>query len=328
MSRKRKTNKTFIISTTLVVLFLVGIAFILIKLVIDSKWDGKSRFSIILDSDPLILFSTQPENSSATFLMIPANTILDVPFGYDNYVAQSIFKLGNLDKKRSGGLLLTKSIENTFGILTDGFIAQKSGEKFVFMKDVSDLSRVKKAYFSLGAVLSNFYKIPFMANYISTNISPFDLIKFWVVVRNLRVDQINIIDLSQSQVLRSENLEDNTQVKPVDEDLFDQIYKTDFHDQKIRMQDASIEVVNTSDRDGIATQFGRILEHLGVNVVAKNSINLAENRFSCLIEVKNKELFSSIIVSKVAGHFKCTKKIATENGIADIKIILGEDFLR
>lgn len=327
MARKRKLSAAVIRRMILVTVILLVAAVTFYLIAADSKWDGKRRYTVILDGDPLVLFSSQPGNFDATILLIPGDTMLEVPFGYNQYNAQSVFKLGNLDRKRGGGMLLSKSIENTFGILTDGFIAQKSNDKYTLLQNASQLGQIKKTYFSIWTILTRFYKIPFFFQNIQTNISFSDLIKLWMAVRGLRLDQISLMDLSESPVLKSDILPDQTSVNLVDEELFDQLFISKFHDQNIRLQNAAIEVVNATAQDGIASKFSRILQHLGGNVVAKTSTTVSDTKFNCIIEIGKKEYASSMIVKRLVDYYKCSIKQAENTGVADIKVILGEDFL-
>ena len=116
--------------------YFIAVLFLLTGLVIlqilgNRIWDGKSRFTILMqnisestkaDQKNLIIFSIEPAKSRAIFLLIPANTMLDLPYGYDTYPAFSIYQLGELDQNRGGGLLLSKSIETTFGVVVDGYL--------------------------------------------------------------------------------------------------------------------------------------------------------------------------------------------------------------
>lgn len=296
------------------------------KLIQQSKWDGLRRFTLVIDSDPLYIFSIEPATSNAVIVLIQSNTILEVPYNYNGYQAKAIYPLGKLDTKRSGGQLLIKSIENTFGVFTDGFIAAKGNKSIVLPQNPDKIYEFKKNNFSAVSFLSSLLRI-FTAEKLTTDISRLDLIRLWNSVHNLRADQINVINLDRTGILKDERLPDGTMVKTVDKDLFDLSLQTNFQDQKIRTQNITIDIVNAADKQSVATQFSRMLMHLGAKTVATSTADSLKD-LNCKIYIFEKRLFSSIIVSRILNTYKCGIKQTNDRGISDMKIILGEEFVK
>ena len=87
-----------------------AVVFIVIRLVVSSRWDGNRRFSVVIDGDPLVIFSIEPSTKQAFFVSVPTDTILNVPYGYSTYPAGAVYQLGRLDSQRGGLKLLAKSI--------------------------------------------------------------------------------------------------------------------------------------------------------------------------------------------------------------------------
>lgn len=300
--------------------------FMVFKEIRLSKWDGQRRFTVVVDSDPLYLFSIEPNTNTASVVIIPSNTTLDVPFNYNKYQAKAIYSLGNLDAKRSGGKLLAKSMENTFGVFTDGFIAAKGDNKFSVPSEADKIYMLKKNNFSAVSLFTSFIRIITGDNFTS-DLSRMDLIKLWYSIHNLRSDQITIVNLAKIDILSDEKLPDGTMVKIFDKDLFDLTLQTNFQDQKIRMQNVTIDIVNAANMQNVATQFGRTLMHLGAKVVSKSTAE-SLNKLNCKIYFFDKRLLSSIIVSRMLNTYKCSVEETKEAGIADLKIVLGEDFIK
>lgn len=291
-----------------------------------SKWDGQRRFTVIVDSDPLYLFSIEPSTNNATIVTIPSNATLDVPFNYNKYQAKAIYSLGNLDAKRGGGKLLAKSIENTFGVFTDGFIASKKDNKFTVSYEPDKIYTFKKNYFSAVSLFPSFFRI-FTGDSFMTDLSHIDLIRLWFSIHNLRGDQITIVNLTKSNILSDEKLPDGTIVKIVDKDLFDLSMQSYFQDQRVRLQNVTIEIVNAASRQNVAAQFSRMLMHLGANVIAKSTTESLKN-LNCKINIFDKRMLSNIIVSRILDTYKCGMETTKEVGITDIKIVLGEEFIK
>lgn len=298
-----------------------------IKIIRDGTWDGKRRFTVVLDGSPIILFSIEPISRQAVLVPIPENTMLDVPYGYSTYPASAVFRLGSLDPKRSGGKLLSKSMENTFGVLVDGFFAQKGGDRYIFPVQSSTLPKFKKEYFSLTSAVSALFKFQAVSGNLATNLSIIDILRLWNSVRSLRADQINVIDLAKNNALRDGRLADGTTVKILDRDALDKVLFPDFQDQPVRMQNITVEVVNATDTEKVAGQFSRILQNMGGSVVATTTAKEAAD-YNCKILLSRRQLRSSIIVDRLERSYRCTVEEDSGVRVADLKIVLGGGFIK
>lgn len=327
MRQKRKIDSSRIFRRILIAaIFLVGV-FLVFKLVAGGKWDGDRRFTIVVDGEPLLLFSIAPNEKQAILITIPSNVILDVPYGYSTYPAGAVWQLGNLDKKRVTGELLTKSIENTFGVVVEGFIASHPPTKFSFPTTEEKLINLKKTYFSLSHLLPTIFKLSAVSSRIVTNLSQLDILRLWVAIRSLRSDEITMIDIRQAHVLTDERLPDGTVVATINQDLLDQLTSTRFQDNLVRMQNVSLEVVNATETEKVASQFSRILQNLGANVVVKSTSTEKESG-KCKVIVAHRALLSSIIVERLKKFYACQVEEGKPSSVADIKIVLGEGFIK
>ena len=299
-----------------------------IKTILAGIWDGKSRFTIVVNSSPLVLFSIEPNTNQATLLIIPPNTILDVPYSYNTYPAYSVFALGDLDAQKGGGKLLSKSIENTFGVMVDGFIAARRNDtKFTLSSQSDELFKLKKDYFAIHGFPNLFLKFLKLDKKIVRNISLIDAMRVWLSLRNLRNDRIAIIFLDRDNTLTDEKLPDGSMVKILNKELFDQTVALNFQDRQVRLQNLSIEVVNATGKEKIAGQFSRVLQNLGANVVVKSTAPTNEN-FNCQVYVTSKGLLSSIITKRLEKYFQCSILKTVEKGVSDIKVVLGKEFIK
>lgn len=325
MKRKRKIDFKILFRRIFVLFLILATTFAGFKFVSGGIWDGNRRFTVVMDADPPIVFSVEPVTKQATVLTIPPQTILEVPFGYSSYPAGKVFDLGNLDKKRGGGKLLSAAVANTFGVVVEGFVGTRGETKFFF--DSKRIAEFKKTYFSLTGLLPSLFKVSGESKNIVTDLSIIDILRLWNAVRMLRSDQITVIDLRQTGALVDEKLPDQTAVFKINEDLLDEYLSSKFQDQYVRLQNVSIEIINASEREKIASQFGRILQHLGANVITKSTAAQKEN-IACRIEVSEKRFISTIIVDRLTKFYRCQVFEGKGGGVADIKIILGEEFLK
>ncbi len=294
-------------------------------------WDGESRFTIALNADPVTIFSIEPTSHKAVLITIPSNTIFDVPYGYGDYLASSIFRLGALDKKRGGGVLFSKSVENSLGIMVDGYVSLKQETLSFPLKTAEDIRLVKSNYFSyikLPAILWGALTPTY-----ETNLSFLDLIALFFKIKSLRSDQIELINIGELSLLSDRKLPDGAEVKIIDDEIFDSALNDNFQDISIRKELVSFQVVNATDKDQLATQIGRILKNSGINVVSKTTAPKTES-YLCKLKIFEKKALSSLVVRKVAGHYNCqiednsNKSEAGETNTADVKLFLGEGFIQ
>lgn len=327
---KRKKQKIDLLRTCRIIFtaaIFLAVLFFVISTIRESAWDGTRRFTVVVDADPLLLFSIEPISHQAVLVIIPANALIDVPFGYSTYPARAVFRLGTLDPKRGGGKLLSKGIENTFGVAVDGFFASKNENRFMFPSQSEKLLSLKKSYFSLLSVLPDLVNFQVLSKNLVTNLSAADIAKLWIAVHDLRSDQIAIINLDQSSVATNEKLPDGTLAKVINQDMVDQMVSSDFQDQLVRLQNVSVEVVNATDVGKVASQFSRILQNMGANVIMKSTATQAE-QFNCKIFVARKDLMSSIIIDRLTKFYNCATGSGQNSSVADIKVVLGEEFIQ
>ncbi len=299
-------------------------------------WNAADRVSIILESRSvkdaggikLDLFSYDPKLKQAVILTIPENTMLDVPFGYETYQASSVYKLGELDKKKGGGRLLAKSVENTFGVVLDGFYVFDDNIYPMLPQNKNEVIEFKRKYFSLFGLFSNMSSLFTNFHNIDTNFSFLDKLHLWNALRQLRLDQITVYDLDKIKLLTDTKLPDNTTVKIVDKDLYDAFFDGVYYDSAIRAEKITVEVVNATGQERVASQFARLMEAVGSKVIIKSTADKEED-YTCKLYLNSDKLKLSSIVAKLKTVYKC--KIATDQNDssihADIKVILGRGYL-
>lgn len=337
--RFRKKTK---ISSNRVLKAILWIFFLLIFTVLTKPfwqkniWNGTNRVSLVLESwsakDPsdvrLAVFSYDPMQTRALYLTIPENTMLDVPFGYETFQASSVYKLGELDRKRGGGRLLDKSIQNTFGIVLDGFYVFDVNAFSKLPQNQSEVIELKKKYFSWSGLLTGMGSL-FNNQSIDTNISFTDKLHLWNTLRRLRLDQIAVYNPDKMGLLTDIKLPDNTTVKIVDKDLYDAFFDEYFYDSPVRAEKITIEIVNATSQERVASQFSRLMEGLGANVIIKSTADKEED-YNCMLYLNAEKLKRSSIVSKLMTIYKCNIGSDNDNTLvqADLKVILGKGYLQ
>ena len=299
------------------------------------SWNGKDRLTVVLQNVSgenkteeyrLAVISIEPSQEKGNYLYLKPNFLLDIPYGYKTYPVYSIYKLGRLDKTRGGEKLIKSSIETTLGIKTDRYLlfTDKNGPELPDRKE--SFNKFKHDNLTI------FSGFPFLAGLysgrVSTDMTLIERIRFFWEMRNLRIDQIKYIDPSVSVASREELLPDNSRMYSLDRDLFDNLIKNDFTDIRVRKEDYTLEVQNATGQEKIASQFSRILDHMGAHVVFKTT-SKDINRNICLLRFSNNTGRESYVSRILKADYKCQES-KEGNGVsqADIQVIIGEGFLK
>lgn len=338
--RRKATFKTagFIRSFFLIVLlfFIACALFFSYQLWGIKHWDGASRFTFVVyqttplsvvDDSPIILFTIEPASSRAFYLRIPSDAILNVPYGYEMYKSLAVYRLGELDKTRGGGRLLSRSVSNSFKVFVDGYAVLKSGDLYPFPQNAEQVKSLKSKYFSFFSIFSLIQSYFIPKEKLDSSLSLGDRFRIWNAIRTLRSDQIVVKDLSMSDIVSDTKLADGSIVRSIDQELLDLLITDNFQDTKIRSSVASIEVVNATEFTGLASTLSTMLSHLGAHVISK--VNAQQNQKSaCVIRGSDADSLKIALVKKMIAMYSCT--IDTHymvNAQSDIQITLGSDFL-
>lgn len=330
----RKLRLVKAIIAIIVLFILLGTIFSFIK---SSRWDGQRRFTIIVasqieadkvENSPLVLFSIEPRTNRALLLTIVPETILEVPFGYGEYKAASVFHLGELDKTGNGGYLLKKTIEETLSIAADGYVISNNLSYLSKIHTYEDVRGIKSKYFTYSSLLFKLPQIFTNYNRVKSDIAFYDQLKLVLAIASLRTDQIEFLPLTGERLVKSQILADGTEVKAINYEIVDSFLADRFQDKLIREEEVTIEVVNSTGATGEANNFTRILTHLGADVIFKSSQD-RQLSSSCIILLADRSFSSSEIVKRMKLIYNCELSGTQEEVIhSDIKIILGRDFIR
>lgn len=142
----------------------------------DSKnytWDGEFNLNFVVWGGGVSLVSYNPKEREVTIINIPDETYMEVPFGFGEWQARSIYELGQ-GSERGGANLLKKSVSSLFGIPVDGFSSE-------------------------NLVDTPITKIPS----IRTDLTLWELIRLKGSLLQIRFDKIKRFDLEEFMVLET-----------------------------------------------------------------------------------------------------------------------------
>ncbi len=276
-------------------------------------WDGTRRLNIIVNTNPLYLLSFENQDRELTVVTIPLESYLPVTSGYGDYKAGSIFTLGNLDKKIGGGLLLSGTISNTFGLPIDGYI-DLNGKKLAF----SQIFTPQK----LWEINTDKFT---RRKGINTDLDPSTLNRFLVAVMNLRTDQIKIYNLDELSVTERYLLPDKTEIRKIDTNKLDKLMEDKFREYEIVEENVSVAIYNAGTKSGVAYGVARIISNIGGKVVVVGNAD-EKIKDECQIGGMPKD---SATYKRLKYIFDCVEaEMPPTKKVSDIFLYIGEGYNR
>lgn len=291
----------------ILILFLLFFLFWQSRKSIFNKFD---RINIVFNTIPITVLSLAKNNETA-IILLPQNTMVDAVFGFGKYQAGKIFALDKQEKAKLKIAVL--SFRQNLGMPID-FAVDFSGLKmFEDEKEAGKIEMVRKIK-NLIASMTFFQK---------SDISLFDKIFIFTAVNNLKPAGINYLDLLNIYALQKNSLADKTVVYDIDFEILNQEVKKIVSEEKIVTEKQTIEILNGTDRFGLAEKASAVVENIGGNV-----INLANHKpvlgVNCFIYINNGQL-DSYTAKRLQSVFHCSKMLKNlPDSRSDISLVLGE----
>lgn len=314
---KKKTQLALIILGLLLALLLMSQIFSFTRLIhhpLRSKepaknytWNGEFNLNLVFRTKPLSLASYNPKEKRITIIVIPDETLIDVPFGFGRWQLRSVYDLAE-GSSFSGERLIKQSISSFLGIPVDGI----SSDNLV------DLLR--RNLFSGVTLLPK----------LQTDLTLLELARLKIGLLGVRFDKIKQIDLSPLNVLEIEKLADGTEIFIADPVRLDSIL-SDFAEPNVRSEHLSVAVFNATEKPLLAQRAKRIIENLGGVVIAtQNAPGSLDKSYVDGEKSKTLDRLRQIFDLDCLKDPKCDKIPASDLGLAasraQIIVVLGKDF--
>lgn len=296
---------------------LVAVGFKAVSLLREGRWDGKSKLTIAINSEPILIASFNPAEKTFNLLAIPGNTYIKTIHGYGLYRAETLWKLGEVEKLK--GELFAGSLQEFFGVPIDGWltIADK-GLAPLKLPNLGDNLAIKK--FFLESVWDS------IKDCSQTNLTSWDLIRLWWGTKGIRLNKINLVELEKTNLISKTTLPDGEFVWEVNLTLSDQLLNKLFSDRKITGENLPIAIYNGTTYSGLANQASRIVSNIGGQVVKVG--DKPEKLESCQLRTTEVN-FKKYTSQKLLKIFQCQYQgLETGDEQAEIILILGNDYGR
>lgn len=267
----------------------------------DSRLGRFDRFNLVLIAKPLTLLSVDLTGKTAMAVTFPDNLyISELAYGYGGYGAAAIYAVGQLDKR--GGETVAETVADYLGIPVDGYIY----DPVTLPKDV------KSFFWGLDSLVGG-----------RSNLNILDrgrLAFFILQIRPDRIKRVALADFAEPLVLA-----DGSMAISAEKEVLDSKLQGDFTESRVRNEAFRLEMINSTSVLGLGNRASRILTNIGANVV---NVGTTEGLISgCQIQASSKAR-SSMTVARVANIFSCQIVSGSDQGRAEIVVLLGQDYAR
>lgn len=317
-------------------IFIIAFAIATGMIMQKSRWDGVGQYGVLVmtnhpnqSAKSLAFLIVRGKENTATLMPLPDTLLVETLHGYGQYKASSLFGLAELEK------------------LPPTFVKQTLG--FQFGVSVQDLIEVRLQRDQQSNPQSSQPMTPSTLQQMfaqsllfraPSSLSYFDRYRLWKFFGSMRKDQLSIIDVLSSslvkpvdqtpkdQTQKDKRLTNETWYVP-DFLKFDALTHSLFADPDLRKEDKAIAVINTTGETRLATRVARALNLMGYDVVniAQTSNAIAKTR----LDLEQKELLSTKTTQTLQTFFSLgTKEVSVSQQHAleyraDIVLFLGMD---
>lgn len=284
--------------------------FIVLSLV---RVSPSGRMTVLVASDPVVVWSWDSEGQSSVIVAIPADTAVSAVRGYGQYPLSSLWRLGGIDHREQA--ILPQTASETLGVSIPWYIGFSPSELVRASDPQSILSRV----FSPAAIPS------FLRGTLTTNMSFVTYLQFVRALGSVSDGKTKRLDIDRSNVLVESQLPDGSKVQTIDPDRLELFVGDSFEEARVRSEALRVAVLNATRVPGLADRFARFVARLGATVilVGNSDQNLAD---TCLVIGSQSRLTGStaVAIKKISG---CKTSASTEgDGRADLTVLVGEGY--
>lgn len=293
----------------------------------EFNWGGKGRLNIVVKADKLYLLSFDPGAEFLDIVKIPDQAYLQLPLGFGQWQASSVYGLGQSEKPAIGATLLKKTMTTSLGIPVDNYLI------------INDQIKVKPFEETLETIRQNPTDGLALLVNSKTDLTPLEYGKLWWRLRGLRGDKIKMTDLMRGDSTSWLLLSDGSRVLNLNQDRLDQFIQNNLIDSKLRDEGLTIGVFNGTKHSGMAEKVAREISNMGGRVIftTNSPVKIRETavfgRDSSYTSDRLSQIFAPRCARKsgLFGLFgsrtNCSSVLTgVESSRADINVVVGDDF--
>lgn len=267
-------------------------------LILNSRLGDVERINVVIANPAVYLVSVDSVSHAAVVVKFPGDLYMpEVAHGYGQYPIDKVYAAGQLDKR--GGQTLQQTVTNYVGVPVSGYV--------VGNRNFTDL----RSYFlSPDFMLKD-----------QSDLNLWERVSLARAVASVRFDKVTKFDLADQAVTLI--LADGSKAQSLDENVLDNILTGQFNEETLRDENLRVRVVNSTDVAGLGNKAARMLNNIGVSVVAVDSSPIPLSR--CHMEAADK-LRSSLTVRRITAIFGCQVETSAVSGRSDVDVVIGQDY--
>lgn len=271
-----------------------------------------TRLTVAVISEPMQVLSLDRESNEIRTITIPTDITVDAVHGYGRYSLEALWKLGSIEKKE--GIVLIQSLEEAIGLPIPYYIGRYDHG---YIKGVSS-----------EEVLSEVFTLQGLIKYIRgdylTNIPAREFMTLVRARSEALSSKHRIMDLTSSHVLVHETLPDGTTARVLDTQRLDTIVLADYEHIRIRDEQLSVSIFNTTNSPALGSRVARLLGHLGVRVVSVGNDSPAIEK--CRV-TGIKDVLQSFTAQVISRLYYCDLVPVEVSGQSDLDVRIGKVYL-
>ncbi len=292
------------------------------------SWDSKTNLNGVVISSVVQLFSVNPQEKKLIILTLPDETYMDLPFGFGKYPTRSIYGLGQNESPPMGGRLIQETLKATLGMPIDGYIYLEDGwADKSFSQAISEIEQ------------NPFKALSFISS-VQSDFSTLELYRLLMLVRQVRSDNISVLDLAQSSITKSLLLPDGTRGYGIDPSKSDLLIQDEAKDVRLADEVLSVGIINATTHPKLAEGVARIITNMGGRVTftstletkLESSIVMGKDSYT---KTRLAQIFSPECANVAKPWFGLMQKSKcaindpeVESSRADVTVVLGEDYYK
>lgn len=268
-----------------------------------NKW----RTNVLIVGEEFYLVSFPiGEDEKTNIVALPQNLQVLVPYGYGYYRLSALKRLSEIEQEPT---LVRDTVEDMMGI------------------NIAVVINTNTSAVSAPVSLSTFSDLTSKStiNWSSPHSTSFaDFIYLTWKLRTTPASEVVTQNLKDDRYLFPETqLQDGTTVYVSNASALDEFVESKFTETKIREQNISVEILNTTDTSGIGQQYARFLSHVGAKILRVDT--RSGEVAACEIKAKS-NVQQSILVQFIQKEFGCVTIDNGEQEVADVVVLIGKKY--
>lgn len=282
-------------------------------------WKDQTQFTVVVTSKPVVILSYRSQTQELTIIPFPENTEIVGAFEVGRWKVENLYAMGKQravsdPPAKSSGKLLALSMQNAFGVATDGWIDDRAITWLGYANAPSVREEKHKRSIVPMVIVNSFEQK-------DTNLNIFDRIKLAFVLSTLSNPNKHIVLPEKAGLIERTKLVSGELGWVVVKDS-SEVIRRKLVDTAIVAEGVGVGIVNATNMSGLGSRVTRILESIGVSVLwIKTEGNLDQR---CVVYANTKGATTKTY-ARLVRLLNCSVNVDKDSSsMPSIEVVLGE----